>query len=152
MLDVVAGDVVVTGAVAQLGAVEQAGSALGQTAARWSPRMAMMPVPLQLAAVVDVVRVVDAVDVDVVEAATTATAHPAGSLTGMMALAGAMRMRSVVVVAAATGEQQTAVLRLRQRRRHSSRSQLRRLLPERSLQPVRRLQQLRSPPLRRPRR
>jgi len=53
----------------------------------------LLQVPLQLAvAVVDVARVVDVVDVarvvDVAEAATTATAHPAGSLTGMMALAG----------------------------------------------------------------
>lgn len=44
--------------------------------------------PLQLAAVEDVVRAVDVVAVAVVVAAMTVTALPAGSLTGMMALAG----------------------------------------------------------------
>lgn len=46
--------------------------------------------PLQFAAVVDVVvaRAVDVAGVDAVVAAMTATAHPAGSLTGMTAPAG----------------------------------------------------------------
>lgn len=46
--------------------------------------------PLQLAAVVDVVvvRAVDVAGADVVVDAMTATAHPAGSLTGMMPPAG----------------------------------------------------------------
>jgi hypothetical protein len=49
-----------------------------------------LQVPLQFAAVVDVVvvRAVAVVAADVVVAAMTATAHPAGSLTGMMAPAG----------------------------------------------------------------
>jgi hypothetical protein len=48
----------------------------------------LQAMPLLAAEAVDVVRAVDVVAVDVVAAAMTATALPAGSLTGMMALAG----------------------------------------------------------------
>jgi hypothetical protein len=141
MQAVVEGDVVVTGAVALQVAVVEPGSAPVQRAARWQ-RTAMTQVPLLAAeAVVDVVRAAAVVDVDVVAAAMTATALPAGSLTGMMALAGAaMRTRSAAEAAVATGELQMAALRLRTRRSSPSRSPLRRQWLTTSLQPVRRLQ------------
>jgi hypothetical protein len=54
------------------------------------PKLTNQQVPLQLVAVAGVARAVAVVAVAVVldVAATTAAAHPGGSLTGMMALAG----------------------------------------------------------------